>query len=364
MHTEQQAFKRLDYIDIAKGIGIVLVVLGHTIVPQMRESSPLAKALYNSIYSFHMPMFFVLSGIVFWGKVEGYHEKGFKAFAAGKFLSLMVPYFSFSVISYVGIGVASKIPMTAAILNRAGYFARPFGQAVFEILTYQNHMDQHLWFCYALFVIFLLAYLFHRFLGAWYGLVFAFLLRVAAIVVWNMGFEYLSILRSILQNLCFFCLGRLVPVIVRRWMREDSAPVRTGVAMAGLFLLFGLSFIAGQSRLGSSPVLRILANIATALLGTFFFLYLARVLENSRAGSLFRRAGTYSYPIYLMHQPFIVSGGAGLLLAATSLPYFVICAVTFGLGIGLPVFLTKIINKSKILQWVLLGIRQPQRTAG
>ena len=30
--------KRLDWIDIAKGIGIILVVLGHTLVPQVRET--------------------------------------------------------------------------------------------------------------------------------------------------------------------------------------------------------------------------------------------------------------------------------------------------------------------------------------
>lgn len=43
---------RLSYIDIAKGIGIFLVVLGHTRYPYTRDI----------IYSFHMPLFFFLSG--------------------------------------------------------------------------------------------------------------------------------------------------------------------------------------------------------------------------------------------------------------------------------------------------------------
>jgi fucose 4-O-acetylase-like acetyltransferase len=45
---------RLHYIDIAKGIGIILVVVGHT-------STPLY--LHNIIYQFHMPLFFILSGL-------------------------------------------------------------------------------------------------------------------------------------------------------------------------------------------------------------------------------------------------------------------------------------------------------------
>ena len=42
-------------IDIAKGIGIFLVVLGHFTV--------FASPLYHYIYLFHMPLFFFISGM-------------------------------------------------------------------------------------------------------------------------------------------------------------------------------------------------------------------------------------------------------------------------------------------------------------
>ena len=48
--------KRIEYIDIAKGIGILLVVLGHN---DFEVISVFAQRL---IYSFHMPLFFFLSG--------------------------------------------------------------------------------------------------------------------------------------------------------------------------------------------------------------------------------------------------------------------------------------------------------------
>lgn len=51
--------KRIDYFDIAKGIGIILMIVGH-----MGWN---AKSIYidNFIYAFHMPMFFIISGFFF-----------------------------------------------------------------------------------------------------------------------------------------------------------------------------------------------------------------------------------------------------------------------------------------------------------
>lgn len=41
------------YVDLIRGIGITLVVIGHTEVPD---------AIKIIIYSFHMPLFFILAG--------------------------------------------------------------------------------------------------------------------------------------------------------------------------------------------------------------------------------------------------------------------------------------------------------------
>jgi fucose 4-O-acetylase-like acetyltransferase len=50
--------KRLDHIDVAKGLGILLVALGHN-----RALVDNIPALHVVIYLFHMPLFFFLSGI-------------------------------------------------------------------------------------------------------------------------------------------------------------------------------------------------------------------------------------------------------------------------------------------------------------
>ena len=49
--------KRIEEIDIAKGIAIIMVVLGH--------SYTISNGLTQLISSFHMPFFFIVSGILY-----------------------------------------------------------------------------------------------------------------------------------------------------------------------------------------------------------------------------------------------------------------------------------------------------------
>lgn len=57
--SEVKAKQRDISIDIAKGIGIILVVYGHLACPVARE-----------IFLFHMPLFFLLSGYFFLQKIQ------------------------------------------------------------------------------------------------------------------------------------------------------------------------------------------------------------------------------------------------------------------------------------------------------
>ena len=75
--------KRDDSIDIAKALGIILVVLGHT------------EFVYsNFLYQFHMPLFFFLSGFVF----NESKTKPFGRFALKKIKGLYLPFVVFELI--------------------------------------------------------------------------------------------------------------------------------------------------------------------------------------------------------------------------------------------------------------------------
>lgn len=76
--------KRLEFVDYAKGIGIILVVLGHTRFPYAR----------NIIYSFHMPLFFILSGYLF---QDSKLEVRFLEYLIKKLKGLYLPFLEFSI---------------------------------------------------------------------------------------------------------------------------------------------------------------------------------------------------------------------------------------------------------------------------
>ena len=78
---------RLHWIDALKGMGIMLVVFAH-------HSLPVALDTY--IFSFHMPLFFFISGFLL--DFEKYAESGAN-FAKGRFRSLIVPYFGFALLT-------------------------------------------------------------------------------------------------------------------------------------------------------------------------------------------------------------------------------------------------------------------------
>lgn len=68
---------RLQYLDIAKGIGIIAVLVGHTV---QHGSFP-----FNVIFSFHMPLFFIVSGILF-------KKNDITSLIKKRYISLIVPY--------------------------------------------------------------------------------------------------------------------------------------------------------------------------------------------------------------------------------------------------------------------------------
>lgn len=82
---------REKYFDIARGIGIILVLMGHT--------GFLSDGLKHLILSFHMPMFFVISGMLM--AYKGENQKAIKDIFSRRVKSLMIPYLWFSLIYIV-----------------------------------------------------------------------------------------------------------------------------------------------------------------------------------------------------------------------------------------------------------------------
>ena len=90
--------RRSATVDIAKGIAILLVVYGHSLrgmvyANLLPDSSWLIPTNYL-VYTFHMPVFFLLSGLFFRSSAK----KGASSFWTGRFKSIVYPYFLWSLI--------------------------------------------------------------------------------------------------------------------------------------------------------------------------------------------------------------------------------------------------------------------------
>ena len=79
---------RITWIDELKGLAIILVMFGHAIFPDI---------LKVELYSFHIPLFFFLSGYVF--SIKKYNN--FREFLKSKIRSLIIPLLSFSIFIFV-----------------------------------------------------------------------------------------------------------------------------------------------------------------------------------------------------------------------------------------------------------------------
>ena len=100
--------RHYDFLDAMKGMGILLVVLGHV---------SLIEPLNTVIYAFHMPLFFFISGFLFFSSRKEH-------FAVRRVKSLLTPYFVFSLLTFCYWAFLERrlrgqtgIPVFAPLLN-------------------------------------------------------------------------------------------------------------------------------------------------------------------------------------------------------------------------------------------------------
>lgn len=115
--------KRIEYLDIAKAIGIAFVLLGHTGIPEK---------LRAIVYSFHMPLFFVISGI--WFKRQEYCLALKKSS-----IHCLCPYISFSLIFAV---------LNLLVLHDSNLFVKNI-----QDILWGRGTCNVLWFLFSLFLV-------------------------------------------------------------------------------------------------------------------------------------------------------------------------------------------------------------------
>ena len=111
MRKKQEVKERIDWIDTLRGLGMLFVVWGHSI--------PYKYPVRKYIYSFHMPLFFFISGLTF-----GDSDKlDYAEYIKKKFKSLIVPYIIINIICYV----LSVILFKVGVLEEFNYLDNIMG---------------------------------------------------------------------------------------------------------------------------------------------------------------------------------------------------------------------------------------------
>jgi fucose 4-O-acetylase-like acetyltransferase len=289
--------KRIEYLDIAKGIGILLVVLGHN---DFEVISLFAQRL---IYSFHMPLFFFLSGYFINTAVPffDFFKKRFNGLIKPYLFTIFLIYFTS--VSFEKMGFNTAITRTIKSLYGSGHY-----------------LDWvQLWFLPHLFVVSLYAFLFitlvSKLRNRW--ATWGILLVTLAIAVPFLNAFYpfpISILGKdyelfglpfsldlVLVSGFFFILGNEVRQVTTEKTFDNWLLL---AATGGVVLLLNILFpyeIDFNIRLYES----FLVNTTEAIFGILFILALARQLElhAGRLASFFKYLGNISLILLLFHVP-------------------------------------------------------------
>lgn len=132
---------RLAWVDALKGFGILLVVFAHYNLPQ---------AIDTYVFSFHMPLFFFVSGFLF--NFVKYTESA-ADFIKGRFRSLIIPYFTFAVITLLFYYLLDELYTPEVVSFKI--FGADIFHIVYSIIFAQTTMISYngpLWFLTCLFV--------------------------------------------------------------------------------------------------------------------------------------------------------------------------------------------------------------------
>ena len=243
----------------AKGIGMCLVVYAHFVY---------FEPLLTIIYSFHMPLFFVISGLLF----NDNKYTSFIMFLKSKAKALLIPYVIFVIVSLF---------MTCAI-NLLSGIKFDFFQTILNLLIAKNSTvfasihNEPLWFVPCLFLVECIYFFINKIKNpVIFILVVAFTFCLGWLLSNN---EYLNIfpwnLRAALFSISFYSIGHRF--IRRYYFGEAKVSISKILLLIVLFsslaICVPLAMLNGKVSLGHNIVNNGLILFFTGILGTLFVL--------------------------------------------------------------------------------------------
>jgi fucose 4-O-acetylase-like acetyltransferase len=270
------AKQRIAWIDIARGIGIILVVFGHVLIglsfshADVREGF-LAAAEYT-IYTFHMPLFFVLAGL----NVGHSMRKGPRRFLQDKLWTIAYPYVLWSLIQgSIQVLLPHMINTPHAAKSLALILWRPIGQ---------------FWFLYALFACHFLAFLCK-------GRRWALTLCAAAVLL-SLHWISNGLVVAVATMFPFYVVGVCTSSLLLNWHPTQRTAFFSTLRLTGALLLCAH---VGRGLANDQPYA--LPSLPAGVAGILLIIALSHLLHSLSASlsGMLVSLGQASFTIYILH---------------------------------------------------------------
>ncbi len=271
--------KRSDVIDCAKGILILLVILGH-FTPWPKSWEPVR----DWIYFFHMPLFFGISG--FLTNVNKLQLESWWEFISRSFHRFLFPWIVAGVVFTIVVLFKEKIPPADS------------PEAIFWMIV---HPWYHLWFIPALFGMLVITKLLFNMHVSPIGLTIISIFLSATWMLLNdnniYGDDHLAKFgdKRFLTMWPFFCGG----IFAKRLLNGQNVRRMLGPAVVFTLILCSIFWINTKFSAGSErDMLWLVTNLALILLGASL---LQSFDPRVHLNSLLTWMGRNTLPIYLWH---------------------------------------------------------------
>lgn len=339
---------RVAWLDSARGIGILLVVAGHALGGLI--DSPLGaefgqgRSLFFAIYTFHMPLFMMLSGVMVSARLARSPARFRNRLISG----MVWPYFLWS---------AFQLTVIAALGSLVN---QPLGDYLGTLTSLPWHTVSQFWFLYALFLLHVLAMGTIGTLGRE-----GFLLLCLALKPFAQAVELPEVLHLAANHALFYGIGV--------WLTSDGLKAiavdrprgfRIGmvvIAAALLWLVLGVANgldAARQLPTAKAAGIAFLAwrheTLPAAIAGAFAMVGLA-TFATGRLETVLAMLGRKSMSIFVLH----IMAIAGVRILMTKAFHidepWPIFALACCAGVSLPLLADALIRRLKLEHWLGLA---------
>ena len=340
MHNNYSSTRsnRESWIDVCKGIAIILVVIGHVKTSYINSDLLNNAYVFNSIgtiiYSFHMPLFFLISGYLF--SCSSKKKCSFDIFKIC--ISYGIPYIAFSVVLWF-----SKIIFSNLVNDTF---------SVTDLLKILIFPLSYLWFLYALLIIEIAQTIVSKVsksAASKFIIVIAlFILRFVLIIfisdnsyIYDLGIVYAG------KYYIYFVLGEYCISFLVLYLNKLSILRFSLFITFVCFALYCFLILRCLNHILSNPII----SFVLAIIGSILMLFISRKINKCK---LLELIGKNTMPIYLFHG-FIISA-CRIILQKLNVPLFLgfvpilICSCA---GVFLSLFLYFIIHRIPVFDFFI-----------